>query len=323
MKLKSMSLIVICMSIFLSACSIKLKTKEVESAKYTSIGNELSVFGFGIGENIHNIEDIIQTPVEKKGALYAFPDEKLTVYVDHQISQYIITTNPKFRLSKKITIGTTKERVLSKLKDIGVYEYKPKDQQMSFLFFQMNDQKVALGVTNDKVEKIMIGNKLVPFEQMVTNIPVEEDQVQDADDQFIAQSNLLTFSVNFTKNNHKVLSTKFLDFAKMGLLEGVPAPIGMDKNDLLYKYGQPNFVFKGKGKVDVYYYYKRFNSYMGFTKENKIVELRLPVDVSYQELKERGIPVGEKVTYGDYTLQVAGSNNLADEISISKKGLAD
>ena len=319
MKLKSMSLIVICMSIFLSACSIKLKTKEVESAKYTSIGNELSLFRFGIGENIHNIEDIIHIPVEEKGALYSFPDKKLTVYVDHQISQYIITTNPKFRLLKKISIGTTKERVLSKLKDIGVYEYKPKDQQTSFIFFQMNDQKVVLQVKNDKVEKIIIGNKLVPYEQMVTNIPVEQDQVQDADDQFIAQSNLLTFSVNFTKNNHKVLSNAFLDFAKMGLLEGVPAPIGMDKNDLLYKYGQPNFVFKGNGEVDVYYFYKRFNSYMGFNKENKIVELRLPVDVSFQELQERGISVGEKAVYGDYLLEVTGSNNLADEISISKK----
>ncbi|MEH7548158.1 MULTISPECIES: hypothetical protein [Bacillaceae] len=319
MKFKSMSLIVICMSIFLSACSIKLKTKEVESTKYTSIGNELSVFGFGIGENIHNIEGIINTPAEEKGPLYSFPDKKLTVYVDHQISQYIITTNSKFRLLKKITIGTTKERVLAKLKDIGVYEYKPKDQQMSFVFFQMNDQKVVLQVNNDKVEEIMIGNKLVPYEQMVTNIPVEQDQVQDADDQFIAQSNLLTFSVNFTKNNHKVLSKEFLNFVKMGLLEDVPAPIGTDKKDLLYKYDQPNFVFKGKGEVDVYYYYKRFNSYMGFNKENKIVELRLPVDVSFQELKERGIPVGEKATYGNYTLQVTGSNNLADEISISKK----
>lgn len=319
MKLKSMLIIVIGMSIFLSACSIKLKNKEVESGKYTSIGNELSVFGFGIGENIHNIEDIVNKPVEDHNPLYSFSNEKLTVYVDHQISQFIRTTNPKFRLLKKISIGTTKERVLAKLKDIGVYEYKPKDQKTSFMFFQMSNQKAVLEINNDKVASIMIGNKLVSYEQMVTNVPVDQDNVQESDDKFIAESNLLTFSVNFTKNNHKVLSNKFLDFVKMGLLEGVPAPIGMDKNDLLYKFGQPNYVFKGKDKVAVYYYYKQFNSYMGFNDENKIVELRLPVDVTFKDLEENNIPIQKKADYGDYTLQITGSNELVDEISISKK----
>src|SRR3954464_14730607 len=111
MHKKKVLLLLFSFTLILSGCSLKLKTKEIHEEEYISIGNELQLFGFGLGERSDNIREILGAPTKSTSQEMEFQDEELTVYSDHHISQMIVTRNPKFKISDDIHVGLTNEEL--------------------------------------------------------------------------------------------------------------------------------------------------------------------------------------------------------------------
>jgi hypothetical protein len=316
--------IVLTFSIFISGCSLKLKTKEIETKEYQSVGNEISLFKFGLGENIHNIIEVQGKPNVKDNSVYSFADGDLAVFSDHQVSRYLMTTNPKFRVLKEISIGYTRNQLLRNFNNLDLYEYKRDSNNNSSIFFQVKDQKIVLEMKNDSVAKILIGSKEIPFEQMVQYNKKAMELKEYPDEEYMMNAKLLTFAIDYYANRKKLVSDKFLPLAKLGLIEGIPVPLGMDKNELTYRFGTPNYVFKGKGNVEYYYFYNRFNLYMGFNEENQLIEYRLPVNITRQIIEQEQLNIDQiesyfKETFEDYALSAVKNGDDIYEVIISVK----
>lgn len=326
MRFKKIFLFFIAFTILLSGCSLKLKTKEIENDKYISVGNELSLFGFGIGESIHTIRNVVKSKEENEGNLYTYSDKNLSVFVNHNISQFIVTSNPRFEIMENIKIGMTKEELLDEYSDLELFEHKKEAEEALSVLFKINKQKVILEFKENKIDKIIVGNEEIPFQQMVNYTKVYDDAGEIiSDDEFIASSRYLTLTIDYKENWRRLLSGNFLEYARLGLIEGIPVPIGMNMNELTNRFGAPEYVFEGQGPVKIYYFYKKFNVYMGFNEEGVLIELKLPTSVSIQSFKQNNnigqdqelneLEIGEK-----YTILFREHNNRILEVVISNKG---
>jgi len=323
MEIKKVFLLFIAFTILLSGCSLNLKTKEIESEEYKSVGNELSLFGFGIGESIHTIRNIVNGKEVNEGKLHTYSEVQLSVFVNHNISQFIVTSNPKFEIVENIRVGMTKEELLDEYSDLELFEHKKEAEEALFIFFKINEQKVILEVQGNKIVKIIVGNEEVPLVQLV-NYKKTYENVEEIipDDEFIASSRFLTFTIDYTENRRRLLSANFLEYARLGLIEGVPVPIGMNKNELTTRFGLPDYVFKGQGSVEIYYFYKRFNVYMGFDEVGLLIELKLPASVSVQSFKQTNNKDGElnEIEFGGkYFILFREHNKRILEVVISNK----
>lgn len=282
--MKKSILLLLTLTIGLVGCSFKLKTQEVQENEYKSIGNEMEVFGFGIGESLHNIKNIVGGMSKESGSIVSFPKKGLGVFLDHNRSIFLVTSNPDFAVLDDVSVGEEISDVINDHYELDFFRYKPENKDQTFIIFQKDDQKVLLEESNQQIEKIIIGGKDVPLDLMVNYSASEKIKGEYLlDENVLADSVPLTFKINYTRNNKKFLSPDFLGYLKIGLFEDVPTPIGMDKNEVIYRFGSPNYVFKGNNSIDIYYFYDRFNVYMGFDEDNKIIELIAPSSLSIEE----------------------------------------
>lgn len=303
----------------LSACSLKLKTNEVKKEKYHSVGNEMKLFGFGIGENMRNIDEILGNPSESKENLDVFADKKLVVHYAYNISQYIETTNPDYKVLGKIKVGMFKDQLLEQFYDLDLFEYKKKDPGNSVIFFNRDNQKVVLNMGENQITKITVANNTVSLDELINGKSVLDEESK-SDEEILKSSEFLTFNLDLDVNNNKALSNKFYDYLKLGLIEGVPIPIETSKNDLTRRFGEPNYVFEGKNDIKAFFYYKQYSLYLGIDETEKVRVIKMPVYLPIDTFKKaHDLKNLEPTEFGDFKIQYTIKDGNLTEIMMIKK----
>lgn len=320
MNLKVTFILLSIVAILMSGCSLKLKTKEIVEAEYHSAGNELELFGFGIGETMNNVADFVGEPYKKTKNYYSFPEENLKVYYQYNRSEYLATSNPEYRVLDKIYPGMYKEKLIQEMYNLDLFEYYDEELNKTFIFFSSGAQKVVLGMKDNSVEEIVLSGSNVNFERLIfKKDPLEEMEYSDED--LFEKAKFLNFNLDMEKNNRKAFSPALLPNAKIGLVEKVPLPIGTSKYELTRRFGTPNYVFGGNKEIEDFYYYKRFNLYLGFDKNEKLAVLRMPVRIPIEDFtKRQGLDELKDLDYGDYTLRFVTKDNEVTQILIMAKG---
>ncbi|MGM7702936.1 hypothetical protein ACSVDE_14495 [Pseudalkalibacillus sp. Hm43] len=307
-----------------------MKTKEIDTKEYHSIGNELKLFGFGIGEDIHNINKAVEGTVEEEELYYEFPKHELRVYLNpYKKSHFISTTNPEFEILDETALNMTKEDVMAEFSEYDLHEFvfgfgEDNPEDTSYIYFSVekeeddDKQKVVLKFNQDRVESVFLGTEDVPFHQIIEP-GVEEDDLF-TDDELMVLSKYLTLDVDLGLNNKKVLSKEFMQYAQVGLLEGMPFPLGFSKDDLINRFELPNTVTAGSGMVKQYYYYTAYNAYLGFTQEDEeskelLTEIVIPVDLPIEEMEERYDFKDKKM--GEYSISIVTEEERVVEVILT------
>lgn len=308
--------------IILSGCSFKLKTQEIESDEYKSIGNEMELFGFGIGESIHNIKGILGEPEKEKTGYLKYDKNKVKVFYDFNTSKFISTSNEGFKVLEDISVGVSRKELIEQYSDLDMFEKIEEEtpERDSFIFFLTEDQKVVLYLVEDHVSEIILSSKDVPYDKLFAKKMDKEEVLSD--EEIIISAHFLTFKTDFYANNLKVQSDDFIGYAKLGLVEDVPLPLGMSKSELTRRFGIPNYVISGEGAVEIYYYYNRFNLYLGFNGDDKLVELKLPVNLPYDHsLNKKRLEEIRSNTENlrEYGVYFTKTNNTVSEVVIYLK----
>ncbi|WP_174728981.1 hypothetical protein [Mesobacillus harenae] len=320
LTVRKVLLFLISFVILVSGCSLKLKTKEIVESEYRSVGNEMKVFGFGIGESMSNIVDVIGESGEKKETFHYFPGEDLKVYYQHNHSRFIATKNNEFAILDDIKVGMHREVLINDFPNLDLFEYTVEGREDPSIFLTAGNQKIVLNMKNNEVNEIILGKQDVSFAELLGL--KSEGQDMYSDEELFSQSKFLSFKLDIGTNNEKLLSKEFLEYAKIGLIEGVPLPIGTSKYELSRRFGTPNYIFKGEDGKGSYYYYKRFNLYLGFDENERLKILKMPVNVKVEDfLKAQGLASAENQEFGQYSLSIYHENGVVSEVLITGKDL--
>lgn len=318
MKFKKMILF-LTIAIILSGCSLKLKTKEIKESEYHSAGNEMDVFGFGIGESMNNIVDVLGKPKEKTEEYYSFPKEDLKVYYQQNLSKYISTSHPEFQIMEEIHPGMHRETLINDFPDLDLFEYKTTQRENPAILLAAGRQKIVLEMVNNEIDEIFLASQDIPFATLL-GLNGEEAQNEFSDETIYSESTFLSFKLDIGTNNKKALSKNLIDYAGIGLIEGVPLPIGTSKYELTRRFGAPNYIFEGEKPNTTYYYYKRFNLYLGFDESETLSELRLPVNLDTEEFfMAQGITRRQKHEYEEYVMMIEQGEGRVTEVIVAKK----
>lgn len=318
MKNRKLLLSVICAMLFLSGCSLKLKTREVEKADYQSIGNEMKIFGFGIGENKRNIHSVLGETTQSNENMDVYADKKITIYYGYNLSRYFVTTNPKYTLIKKIKIGIRKNELIHDFSELDLFEYKSSESGESYIFFNQENKKVVMSMEGDRVKKIILADISVPLDELINKKVNQDDVIPD--EEIIKNSQFLTFNLDLSVNNKVALKSDFFNYTELGLVEGVPLPIETSKYELIRRFGQPNYVFEGKNDIKEFFYYKKFNLYLGIDKTDKISEIKLPVYMPISTFKTKhGLSNLEQTQINNYEIEYEVEDGNLIEINIKAK----
>lgn len=322
LKIRDILLLMLSVLVFLSGCNLKLKTKEIQNDRYDSIGNEMELYGFGVGESIHTIEEVLDSKYKKGKKIFTFPEHELSVYIEHNISKILITKNENFNILEEIQVGMSKEELLEGFGDLELFEYWSESNQKSYIYFREKNQKVVLELSDEIITAVSLSNPDIPFEQVIYNNKVFENPDDLQDDEMISKSELLTFKIDFRENKKRALAPGFIDYAKVGLVEGIPVPIGMNKDELINRFGPPNYVFDGQSDISMYYFYERFNVYMGLNEDEELVEIKIPLSVpvnTFEETHKLDVDLDNWQIGKEYILTLIKENDKISEISLSKK----
>jgi hypothetical protein len=320
---KYLSLLIV--PFFLTGCSLKLITKEVQKDEYNSIGNEYSLMNFGLGESYHNVNIALKESTQQSGNIIKDESKKVRVIFDHGKAVYLVTTNKEFIILNSINVGDSLDSVVeSHLKSLDMFEYKESEsnEKSSFVYFNSGKQKIVMLVREGVIQKIVLSGDGVPYINLIAALKgkkVSELPVI-SDDELKEQSNFLTFRIDISHNSRKVLLSQFKEYTELGLIPGVPFPINSRENQLFSKYGEPNYLFEGKGKVEHYYFYKRFNLFMGYDQNKKLVAFKIPVNVSKEEFEQKHGEIKHNIMeINDYVMKFKVNNGEIEEIIVTKK----
>jgi hypothetical protein len=297
-----------------------VKTKEIQKGEYISIGNEYSLLDFGLGERAQQVYKVLEEPV-KKGDVLEDLEQKLLVHFSDGDADYFITSNRKFKINKTIKVGDRIEKVVDNNLELDMFQYPTGDSTFSYVYLFADEQSVVFEVNEGKIKRILVSQEEVSIVSLIEAMNKEiipEESLKLTDEELLEISDKLSFRINLEENNQKVLSGEFQKYLEAGLLPQTPLPIGYSKKNLIGKYGTPVYEFEGNGNIEVIYYYKKFNTFVGYSKEDRLVEVRMPVNIPLDEF-ERVHSNIENFELDDYKLEIVKENDMVTEVVLKEK----
>ncbi|MCA0150336.1 hypothetical protein LCD52_16245 [Rossellomorea vietnamensis] len=301
---------------------VGVKTKEVQKSEYKSVGNEYSLLNFGLGERYQEVSKVMKDP-ESKDEVLDDEKQKLRVHFTGGEADYLITSNKKFKIEKTINVGDDLEKVIDNHLDLDLFEYKAEEtDEQSYVYMIVDEQSVVFEVKEGKISKILLAQEEIPVVELISAL--NEDLATDeflemTDEELLDDSKKLSFRIDYEKNNRKVLSDEFQQYLDAGLLPETPLPIGYSEKNLFNKYGEPVYIFEGKGDVEFFYYYKQFNAFVGYNEDKRLIEIKFPVNIPADEFEKIHGDLENDMDLGDNELKLTKENGTITEIILKEK----
>ncbi|UXH43247.1 hypothetical protein N5C46_16330 [Rossellomorea vietnamensis] len=301
---------------------VGVKTKEVQKSEYKSVGNEYSLLNFGLGERYQEVSKVMKNP-ESKDEVLDDEKQKLRVHFTGGEADYLITSNKKFKIEKTINVGDDLEKVIDNHLDLDLFEYKADEtDEQSYVYMIVDEQTVVLEVKEGKISKILLAQEEIPVVELIGafNEDLATDEfLEMTDEELLDESKKLSFRIDYEKNNRKVLSDEFQQYLDAGLLPETPLPIGYSEKNLFNKYGEPVYIFEGKGDVQFFYYYKQFNAFVGYNEDKRLIEIKFPVNIPADEFEKIHGDLENDMDLGDNELKLTEENGTITEIILKEK----
>ncbi|PFG04433.1 hypothetical protein [Bacillus sp. es.034] len=301
---------------------VGVKTKEVQKSEYKSVGNEYSLLNFGLGERYQEVSKVMKDP-DSKDEVLDDAKQKLRVHFTGGEADYLITSNKKFKIEKTINVGDDLEKVIDNHLELDLFEYKADEaDEQSYVYMIVDEQSVVFEVKEGKIAKILLAQEEIPVVELIGAL--NEDLATDeflemTDEELLDKSKKLSFRIDYEKNNRKVLSDEFQQYLDAGLLPETPLPIGYSEKNLFGKYGEPVYIFEGKGDVEFFYYYKQFNAFVGYNEDKRLIEIKFPVNIPADEFEKIHGDLENDLDLGDNELKLTEENGMITEIILKEK----
>ena len=186
----------------------------------------------------------------------------------------------------------------------------------------MENDKVAFEVEEGKITKILLAQEEIPIVELISALNDDlatEEFLEITDEELLKKSGTLSFRIDYEKNNRKVLSDEFLQYVDAGLLPETPLPIGYSEKNLFNKYGDPVYIFEGKGDVEFFYYYKEFNSFVGLNEDKRLVEIKFPVNIPAAEFEKIHGDLENELDLEQNELELTKENDMITEVILKEK----
>ncbi|MGG4167045.1 hypothetical protein ABEW00_06130 [Rossellomorea vietnamensis] len=308
--------------VLLFSIVIGVKTKEVQKSEYKSVGNEYSLLNFGLGERYQEVSKVMKDP-DSKDEVLDDAKQKLRVHFTGGEADYLITSNKKFKIEKTINVGDDLEKVIDNHLELDLFEYKADEtDEQSYVYMIVDEQSVVFEVKEGKIAKILLAQEEIPVVELIGAL--NEDLATDeflemTDEELLDKSKKLSFRIDYEKNNRKVLSDEFQQYLDAGLLPETPLPIGYSEKNLFGKYGEPVYIFEGKGEVEFFYYYKQFNAFVGYNEDKRLIEIKFPVNIPADEFEKIHGDLENDLDLGDNELKLTEENGTITEIILKEK----
>ncbi|WP_044338408.1 hypothetical protein [Rossellomorea aquimaris] len=301
---------------------VGVKTKEVQKSEYKSVGNEYSLLNFGLGERYQEVFKVMKDPESKDEALDD-PEQKLRVHFTGGEADYLITSNRKFKISDTINAGDNLQKVIDNNLELDMFEYKADENATtSYVYMIIDEQSVVFEVEEGKITKILLAQEEIPIVELIGALNEDlatEEFLELTDEELLEESGMLSFRIDYEKNNRKVLSDEFLQYVDAGLLPETPLPIGYSEKNLFRKYGDPVYIFEGQGEVEFYYYYKEFNSFVGLNEDKRLVEIKFPVNIPAAEFEKIHGDLENELDLEQNELKLTKENDMITEVILKEK----
>ncbi|MGM0853945.1 MAG: hypothetical protein ACQEWI_15260 [Bacillota bacterium] len=301
---------------------VGVKTKEVQKSEYKSVGNEYSLLNFGLGERYQEVFKVLEDP-ESKDEVLDDSEQKLRVHFTGGEADYLITSNKKFKISKTINVGDDLQKVIDNNLELDMFEYKADENAaQSYVYMIIKKQSIVFEVEEGKITKVLLAQEEIPIVELISALNEElatEDFLELTDEELLKKSGMLSFRIDYEKNNRKVLSDEFLQYLDAGLLPETPLPIGYSEKNLFGKYGDPVYIFEGKGEIEYFYYYKEFNSFVGLNEDKRLVEIKFPVNIPAAEFEKIHGDLENELDLEQNELELTKENDMITEVILKEK----
>ncbi|MCA1065372.1 hypothetical protein QTG56_07110 [Rossellomorea sp. AcN35-11] len=301
---------------------VGVKTKEVQKSEYKSVGNEYSLLNFGLGERYQEVFKVMKDPDSKDDVLDD-SKQKLRVHFTGGEADYLITSNKKFKISKTINVGDDLQKAIDNNLELDMFEYKADEEATtSYVYMIVKKQSVVFEVEEGKITKILLAEEEIPIVELIGALDEDlatDDFLELTDEELLKTSSMLSFRIDYDENSRKVLSDQFPQYLDAGLLPETPLPIGYSEKNLFRKHGEPVYIFEGKGEVEFFYYYKAFNSFVGYNEDKRLVEIKFPVNISEAEFEKIHGDLENNLDLGDNELKLTKENGTITEIILKEK----
>ncbi|NMH67689.1 hypothetical protein HF072_02650 [Bacillus sp. RO3] len=301
---------------------VGVKTKEVQKSEYKSVGNEYSLLNFGLGERYQEVFKVMKDPDSKDDVLDD-SKQKLRVHFTGGEADYLITSNKKFKISKTINVGDDLQKAIDNNLELDMFEYKADEEATtSYVYMIVKKQSVVFEVEEGKITKILLAEEEIPIVELIGALDEDlatDDFLELTDEELLKTSSMLSFRIDYGENSRKVLSDQFPQYLDAGLLPETPLPIGYSEKNLFRKHGEPVYIFEGKGEVEFFYYYKAFNSFVGYNEDKRLVEIKFPVNISEAEFEKIHGDLENNLDLGDNELKLTKENGTITEIILKEK----
>lgn len=301
---------------------VGVKTKEVQKSEYKSVGNEYSLLKFGLGERYQEVSKVMKDP-DSKDEVMDDSEQKLRVHFTGGEADYLITSNKKFKIDKTINVGDDLQKVIDNHLDLDMFQYKADETaSQSYVYMIVKKQSVVFEVEEGKISKILLAQEEIPIVELIGALNKDlatEDFLELTDEELLKESDMLSFRIDYDKNNRKVLSDEFQQYLDAGLLPETPLPIGYSEKNLFGKYGQPVYIFEGKGDVEFFYYYKQFNAFVGYNEDKRLVEIKFPVNIPAEEFEKVHGDLENDLDLGDNKLELTQKDGTITEVILKEK----
>jgi hypothetical protein len=301
---------------------VGVKTKEVQKSEYKSVGNEYSLLNFGLGERYQEVYKVLEDP-DSKDEVLDDSEQKLRVHFTGGEADYLITSNKKFKISDTINVGDNLQKVIDNNLELDMFEYKADENaEQSYVYMIIKKQSIVFEVEEGKITKILLAQEEIPIVELISALNDDlatEEFLEITDEELLKKSGTLSFRIDYEKNNRKVLSDEFLQYVDAGLLPETPLPIGYSEKNLFNKYGDPVYIFEGKGDVEFFYYYKEFNSFVGLNEDKRLVEIKFPVNIPAAEFEKIHGDLENELDLEQNELELTKENDMITEVILKEK----
>ncbi|MDT9026847.1 hypothetical protein [Rossellomorea yichunensis] len=301
---------------------VGVKTKEVQKSEYKSVGNEYSLLNFGLGERYQEVYKVLEDP-DSKDEVLDDSEQKLRVHFTGGEADYLITSNKKFKISDTINVGDNLQKVIDNNLELDMFEYKADENaEQSYVYMIIKKQSIVFEVEEGKITKILLAQEEIPIVELISALNDDlatEEFLEITDEELLKKSGTLSFRIDYEKNNRKVLSDEFLQYVDAGLLPETPLPIGYSEKNLFNKYGDPVYIFEGKGDAEFFYYYKEFNSFVGLNEDKRLVEIKFPVNIPAAEFEKIHGDLENELDLEQNELELTKENDMITEVILKEK----
>lgn len=306
----------LCMILFLSLILIGCSQQQTLAEDYEPVGNEKELFDVPFFQSKEVIVQKLGEPAEKEAESYIYPNKGLEFSFTDKDMKHVKVTNPDYRIGESIRIGEDIDKVIEKEIRLTFYLYDTQpDQDGSTIYFNKDMYKVVMNVESGRISEITIFPEETSFSKYVVN---KESELSDR--KLKLQSEYLNFKPNVDRNNKRILLGKFEEFVAIGIVEGVPVPLGMKEKELVRRYEDGEFIFKNipGGSSEHYLFYRQFGVYFGI-KNKTVNEIVIPVTLKEDKLLASYSFTNKKLMVGkDKEVSYVAENGIVTNIVMSE-----